>query len=117
MKIGDFGISKVIDQTVQASKSFVGTPYYLSPEIVQSQPYTFSTDVWSMGVMLYEMCALRPPFDAPSLHMLSMKIVRGAFTPVSTNFSAGMRKLISDCLQVTPSRRPTVNAILKLGII
>lgn len=70
-----------------------------------------------MGVMLYEMAALRPPFDAPSLHMLSMKIVRGNFTPISTNFSAGLRKLISDCLSVVPSRRPTVNAILKMGFI
>lgn len=70
-----------------------------------------------MGVMLYEMAALRPPFDAPSLHMLSMKIVRGAFTPVSSNFSQGLKKLISDCLQVIPSRRPTVNAILKLPLI
>ena len=70
-----------------------------------------------MGVMLYEMATLRPPFDAPSLHMLSMKIVRGAFTPVSSNFSQGMKKLIQDCLQVTPSRRPTVNAILKLPLI
>ena len=70
-----------------------------------------------MGVMLYEMAMLRPPFDAPSLHMLSMKIVRGAFTPVSSNYSAGLRKLIQDTLNVTPSRRPTVNAILKLPLI
>ena len=117
VKIGDLGIAKVLAQTLQKARTCVGTPYYLSPEIVQSQPYTFSTDVWSMGVMLYEMCALRPPFDAPSLHMLSMKIVRGAYTPVSTNFSAGLRKLITDCLQVVPSRRPTVNAILKMSII
>mmetsp|Transcript_36636 Transcript_36636/g.48102 ORF Transcript_36636/g.48102 Transcript_36636/m.48102 type:complete len:206 (+) Transcript_36636:337-954(+) len=117
VKIGDLGIAKVLSQTLQKARTCVGTPYYLSPEIVQSQPYTFSTDVWSMGVMLYEMCALRPPFDAPSLHMLSMKIVRGAFTPVSTNFSPGIRKLITDCLQVTPSRRPTVNSILKMSII
>jgi len=51
-----------------------------------------------MGVMLYEMCTLRPPFDAPSLHMLSMKIVRGAYTPVPTSFSSELRKLISDTL-------------------
>ena len=109
VKIGDLGIAKVLSQTLQKARTAVGTPYYLSPEIVQSKPYTLSTDVWSMGVMLYEMTALRPPFDAPSLHMLSMKIVRGNFTPVSTNWSAGLRKLIQDCLQVAPSRRPTVN--------
>lgn len=117
VKIGDLGIAKVLAQTLQKARTAVGTPYYLSPEIVQSQPYTLSTDVWSMGVMLYEMATLRPPFDAPSLHMLSMKIVRGAYTPISSNFSQALKKLVQDCLQVTPSRRPTVNAILKLPLI
>lgn len=70
-----------------------------------------------MGVMLYEMAALRPPFDAPSLTALSMKIVRGQYTPISSNFSQGLRKLIADCLMVVPSRRPNVNAILKLPLI
>ena len=87
VQIGDLGIAKVLAQTAQKARTAVGTPYYLSPEIVQSQPYTLSTDVWSMGVMLYEMCALKPPFDAPSLHMLSMKIVRGAYSPLSSSFS------------------------------
>ena len=66
----------------------VGTPYYLSPEIVQSQPYSFSTDVWSMGVILYELTCQKPPFDAPSLHFLAMKIVRGAYNPIPTSCSA-----------------------------
>lgn len=79
VQIGDFGIAKVLAATMAKAKTVVGTPYYLSPEIVQSQPYTLSTDVWSMGVMLYEMCALKPPFDAPSLHLLSMKIIRGVY--------------------------------------
>ena len=40
-----------------------------------------------MGVMLYEMAALKPPFDAPSLQMLSMKIIRGVYNPVPPNYS------------------------------
>ena len=102
---------------MQKARTVVGTPYYLSPEIVQSQPYTFSTDVWSMGVMLYEMMALRPPFDAPSLHLLSMKIVRGAYSPLPSTFSAGLKNLVQQCLNVNATRRPTVNAILKMPII
>ena len=70
-----------------------------------------------MGVMLYEMMALRPPFDAPSLHMLSMKIVRGAYTPLPSTWSNGLKQLVAQCLNVTPSRRPTVNALLKMPII
>jgi NIMA (never in mitosis gene a)-related kinase len=87
VKIGDFGIAKVLSHTVQKARTMVGTPYYLSPEIVQSKPYNNKTDIWSLGVMLYELCALKPPFDAPSIHLLSMKIVRGIYNPVPSIFS------------------------------
>jgi serine/threonine protein kinase len=70
-----------------------------------------------MGVVLYELCALKPPFDAPSLHLLSMKIIRGVFNPLPSNYSSGMKSLVSNCLSVTASRRPTVNQILKLPLI
>lgn len=46
----------------------VGTPYYLSPEIINYQMYSFKTDIWSLGIVLYEICALKPPFDAVSIH-------------------------------------------------
>ncbi len=52
----------------------VGTPYYLSPEIVENRPYSFKSDVWSLGVILYELCALKPPFTADSMHFLALKI-------------------------------------------
>ena len=55
VKIGDFGIAKVLMNTMQKAKTVVGTPYYLSPEVVQSNAYSYSTDIWSMGVILYEM--------------------------------------------------------------
>lgn len=94
VKIGDFGIAKVLSHTVQKAKTMVGTPYYLSPEIVQSKPYNSKTDIWSLGVMLYELCALKPPFDAPSIHLLSMKIVRGIYNPIPYNFSHEIKNLI-----------------------
>lgn len=100
VQIGDFGIAKVLAATMAKAKTCVGTPYYLSPEIVQSQPYTLSTDVWSMGVMLYELCALKPPFDAPSLHLLSMKIVRGVYNPLPANCSQGVKSLVQNCLNI-----------------
>jgi NIMA (never in mitosis gene a)-related kinase len=109
VQIGDFGIAKVLAATMAKAKTVVGTPYYLSPEIVQSQSYTLSTDVWSMGVMLYEMCALKPPFDAPSLHLLSMKIIRGAYNPVPPHYTNALKALVGGCLSIIPGRRPTVN--------
>jgi NIMA (never in mitosis gene a)-related kinase 1/4/5 len=64
IKLGDFGIARILHNTVDVTKSVVGTPYYLSPEIIDGLPYSFKSDVWSLGVLLYEMCALKPPFDA-----------------------------------------------------
>lgn len=45
-------------KTVEKAKTMVGTPYYISPEIIEGKPYTFMTDIWSLGVILYELCAL-----------------------------------------------------------
>ena len=94
VKIGDFGIAKVLSHTIQKARTMVGTPYYLSPEIVQSKPYNSKTDIWSMGVMLYELCALKPPFDGTSIPMLTMKIVRGVYSPIPSTYSAEMKNLI-----------------------
>ena len=95
VKIGDFGIAKVLASTMQNARTVVGTPYYLSPEIVQSRPYNFKSDMWSMGVILYELCALKPPFDAPSLHFLAMKIVRRALNPLPSGFTSEMKSLVT----------------------
>ena len=64
IKIGDFGISKMLDHTFDMAKTATGTPYYLSPEIIKAEPYNFKADIWSLGVLLYEMCAFHPPFTA-----------------------------------------------------
>lgn len=71
VKLGDFGIARVLSNTGSKAKTVVGTPYYLSPEIIESHPYSFKSDVWSLGVLLFEMCALQPPFNATSLHQLA----------------------------------------------
>jgi NIMA (never in mitosis gene a)-related kinase len=117
VKIGDFGIAKVLSHTIQKARTMVGTPYYLSPEIVQSKPYNSKTDIWSMGVMLYELCALKPPFDAPSIPMLTMKIVRGIYNPIPSSFSPEIKNLIKQMLEIRTDKRPDVNKILAMPLI
>ena len=58
VKLGDFGIARVLSNTRSKAKTVVGTPYYLSPEIIKSESYSFKSDIWSLGVLLYEMAAL-----------------------------------------------------------
>jgi NIMA (never in mitosis gene a)-related kinase len=77
-----------MQHTVDLTHSIVGTPYYLSPEIIEGRPYSFKSDVWSLGVLLYELCALKPPFDGASMHVLSLQICRGKFPPLPNYVSA-----------------------------
>jgi len=112
-KLGDFGIAKVLKKTCDNARSIVGTPYYLSPEIVNNTPYSFQSDIWSLGVLLYEMCCLKPPFDSSSLHFLALKIVRGVFPPLPSHYSRELKVLVSRMLSTDPRRRPRINQILR----
>ena len=116
--MGDFGVSRVLNGTHQMAHTQVGTPYYLSPEICESRPYNAKSDIWSLGCVLYELTTFRHAFDAKSLKLLVLKIVRGIYPPVSaTRYSKGLRELIGAMLQKDPSRRPGINAILERSIV
>ena len=117
MKLGDFGIARVLSSTRENARTIVGTPYYLSPEIVENKPYSFKSDVWSLGVLLYEMCALEPPFNGKSIHELALQIVRVNFKPIPDKYSEGLSELVNSLLLPDPEKRPTVNQILKHHLI
>jgi NIMA (never in mitosis gene a)-related kinase 1/4/5 len=76
IKLGDFGIAKTLDSTLDQAKTVVGTPYYMSPEVCESKPYSYASDVWSLGCVLYEIVALKHAFDAPNILTLILKIVQ-----------------------------------------
>lgn len=117
VKLGDFGIAKVFQKTQDKAMTLVGTPYYLSPEIILSKPYNFEADIWALGVLLYEMCSFRPPFDSNSLTGLAEKIISGKYLPIPSQYSENMRKLISRMLEVDPNKRATIHEILNMEFI
>lgn len=109
VKLGDFGIARVLNKTSELANTIVGTPYYLSPEIIENKPYNFKSDIWSLGVLLYEMMARKQPFAGGNLHMLAMQIVRGAYAELPTCYSLELRNLVSKLLKNNPDERPNIN--------
>mmetsp|Transcript_35700 Transcript_35700/g.83571 ORF Transcript_35700/g.83571 Transcript_35700/m.83571 type:complete len:456 (+) Transcript_35700:131-1498(+) len=112
VKLGDFGIAKVLDATKDYAKTMVGTPYYLSPEIIEDRPYNFKSDVWSCGVVLYEMVTLKHPFDADSLVILASKILKDQYPAPDKMYSENLQSLIKCMLSKNADVRPTIKDIL-----
>lgn len=95
----------------------VGTPYYLSPEIINGIPYSFKSDVWSLGIVLYEMCTLRPPFSGNNLNSLALGIVKGEYQPIPKNYSSDLKRLVTNLLSTRPEQRYSIKDILALPYI
>lgn len=103
--LGDFGISCSMDERSFA-KTCIGSPLYLSPEIVNQERYSYSTDVWSLGVMLYEMAALEAPFKGANICQIAFKIVGSTPDPLDEGaFSTPLRQLIERMLDKSPGTR------------
>jgi NIMA (never in mitosis gene a)-related kinase len=109
IKLGDFGISRVLNSTKSKAQSILGTPYYCSPEILKSDKYSFKSDIWSLGCILYEMCALQPPFIADTMMLVSRKIMIGKYDDIPSSFSSEVSNIIKQILVVDPEQRPNIN--------
>ncbi|OCT67212.1 serine/threonine-protein kinase Nek6 [Xenopus laevis] len=117
VRLGDFGISKVMSSTMDMASTCVGTPYYLSPELCQDIPYSSKTDIWALGCLLYEMCALKPAFNATNLISLFFKIVKGEYPPLSDCYSTDLHNLVKTILDKCPESRPSASCILNLSFV
>lgn len=99
------------------AQTCIGTPYYMSPEIFQNKPYSYKSDVWALGCVLYEMTTLNHAFDANSLNGLAGKIVKGRYPPIHHKYSKFLRDLIAQMLLINPQQRPDLDQILRKPFI
>ena len=75
LKIGDFGIARMLESTNELARTRIGTPYYLSPEVVEGKEYSRSADIYSLGCLLYDLCTGKHAFNAHNLNLLVLAIV------------------------------------------
>ncbi|CAG9996058.1 unnamed protein product [Clonostachys byssicola] len=116
VKLGDFGLSKMIKSQDFAS-TYVGTPFYMSPEICAAEKYTLKSDIWSLGCIIFELCAREPPFNAKTHFQLVQKIKEGKVAPLPEMYSPDLNQVIRDCLRVNPDRRPDTTQLLNLPTV
>jgi NIMA (never in mitosis gene a)-related kinase len=112
LKLGDFGIAKVLDSTMACAHTQIGTPYYMSPEICSGEAYGWSSDIWSLGCILFEMCALRVPFEAGDVRSLVVRITTGRIQDLPTEYAGNLQNLYGKMLDRDPVARPMAEKLL-----
>ena len=120
IKLGDFGISRVMGTHTNLAETVCGTPYYLSPELVMGQPYNQPADAWAIGVILYELLTLKRPFTGPNIAALVLKITRCEYDRATLGASPHPPELraLSDALLVAdPAKRLTLDVLLATPVV
>jgi len=117
VRLGDFGISKVLGSTMSVAHTCVGTPLYLAPELCKGDQYNNKCDVWSLGVILYELLTLRLPFHASNMPALIMQIVGGNYAPLPAHTHPELQRVIAEALEKDPAKRPRIHDILERDFV
>jgi len=113
-KLSDFGISKELEATLHMCNTFVGTLSYMSPERMENKQYSFSSDIWSIGMVVFEMATGLHPYNASN--PLELREMIENQSPPSlfgiASISSDLADFVSKCLQKEPSKRPTAGQLL-----
>lgn len=112
IKIADFGVAKALSHTTFA-KTFVGTPYYLSPEICEEKPYNEKSDIWALGCCIFQMTNLKHPFNASNQPALIMKILNSPVPSILSIYSKELQEIVNLMLDKDHLTRPKLNEIIR----
>ena len=115
VKLGDLNVSKITRKGMGYTQT--GTPYYASPEVWKDRPYDSKSDIWSLGCVIYEMCALNPPFRAQSMEDLFKKVIRGYYPDISNKYSKDLSEILKLMIQIEVGARPSCEELLKMPLI
>ncbi|KAJ3049343.1 Serine/threonine-protein kinase 25 [Rhizophlyctis rosea] len=117
VKLCDFGVAGQITKTCLRRHSFVGTPYWMAPEIIKRNQYDYKADIWSLGITIIELATGNPPFADQDRRRALFLIPRTRPARLEGNFSGMLKEFIALCLKEEPEERPTAEDLLKSRFI
>ena len=116
-KIGDCNVSKIFCGDMGVGYTQTGTPYYASPEVWNNEPYDKKSDIWSLGIITYEMLNLNPPFKAANMEALYKKVMKGQYGKINSRYSRDIADIVNNILLVDPKERPSCDEILRNDMV
>lgn len=122
IKIGDFGISKILNKNHTKTNTHIGTPLYMAPEVIESKKYDYKADIWSLGITFFELMSFKSPYKANNSYGLFLNIVNG-YKSYSINnipdcsYSNELYYIVNKMISNNPSKRPDIDEILSVPII
>ena len=108
LKLGDLGLGRDFSSQTIEAYSRVGTPLYMSPEVLKGEGYDWKSDAWSLGCVVYELCCLRSPFKSDekiNLYELFQNINKGEFAPIPSRYSEELQSMVKGMIVTNPEKR------------
>ena len=103
VKLGDMNVSTVSKSGMMQTQT--GTPFYCPPEVFKNESYNKKCDIWSLGCVIYELTALKPPFLAKDIGSLQKKVIKGDYPKIPRHFSNDLAEVLGNCLVLDPQVR------------